>query len=307
MTRKLNLMLGIVIGALAALWVVGERGHLMLPSTRQFMREHGWRGLLNGQFWHAYFYGRWTNQYIGWGVRYTFPRVKPVAGKRYWGDEYHGKILPTELAQALISINQPIPRQDLEQLIPYPKAREIVLNGPPEIVAYECGCRAARENPCQPTQVCLVVGQPFADFVLEHNPQSSRRLTQTEALQLLQEEHARGHLHAAYFKDVMLNRFYAICNCCACCCGGLESMRRGVPMVTSSGYVAEVDQSRCEACGACAKACPFGAIHVNGASHVDWEKCMGCGVCEGQCPQRAITLGPDARKGQPLDARQLVV
>jgi ferredoxin len=32
---------------------------------------------------------------------------------------------------------------------------------------------------------------------------------------------------------------------------------------------------------------------------------MGCGVCEGQCPEGAITLVLDARKGQPLDVRQL--
>jgi hypothetical protein len=38
-----------------------------------------------------------------------------------------------------------------------------------------------------------------------------------EALDLLRAEHERGHLHSAWFKDVMLNRFYAICNCCKCC------------------------------------------------------------------------------------------
>jgi ferredoxin len=152
----------------------------------------------------------------------------------------------------------------------------------------------------------MVVGQPFVDFILEHNPQSSRRLTQEEAVELLRAERERGHLHAAYFKDVMLSRFYAICNCCKCCCGAIEAhTRRGVPMVTSSGYVAQVDEDVCKACGTCEDACPFGAIHVNGVSAVTWEKCMGCGVCEAKCPNDAVTLVRDERKGTPLDVRAL--
>jgi hypothetical protein len=26
-----------------------------------------------------------------------------------------------------------------------------------------------------------------------------------------------------YYKDAMLGRFYAICNCCACCCGAMQA------------------------------------------------------------------------------------
>ncbi|HEX3054246.1 MAG TPA: 4Fe-4S binding protein, partial [Aggregatilineaceae bacterium] len=188
---------------------------------------------------------------------------------------------------------------------PYATARDIVLEADPEIAVYECGCRSTRADPCQPTQVCMVVGQPFVDFVLEHNPETSRRVTQAEALKLLQEEHARGHMHAAYFKDVMFNRFYAICNCCGCCCAGIEAMKRGVPMVTSSGYVAQVDASRCEGCRTCEHACPFDAIQVNGSASINWEKCMGCGVCEGQCPNHVISLARDERKGLPLDVHHL--
>jgi len=206
----------------------------------------------------------------------------------------------------LLTVNEPI-RRDLEQIrIPHTIARQLVHDGPPEIAVYECPCRAARPTPCQPTQVCMIVGQPFVDFIIEHNPRTARKITTSEALALLEAEHARGHLHAAYFKDVMLNRFYAICNCCACCCGGIEAMTRcGVPMVISSGYVAAVNEIACLACGTCEDACPFGAIAVNGSAVVDWEKCLGCGICETQCTGAAITLVRDARKGEPLDVRAL--
>lgn len=295
----------LALASLLALWVFGERGRLLRRSTRALLREHGWRGVLNGAFWHAYLYGRWTGQYIGWSIRYVFPRTRPVPGNPRWAREYHGKILRTEDAKRLITVNEPI-RRDLEQIIPHAVARQLVLDGPPEIAVYECPCRAARPDPCQPTQVCMIVGQPFVDFAVEHNPRTARKISTGEALALLEAEHARGHLHAAYFKDVMLNRFYAICNCCACCCGGIEAMTRcGVPMVISSGYVAAVDETACLSCGMCEDACPFGAIAVNGSAVVDWEKCLGCGICESQCASAAITLVRDARKGEPLDVRAL--
>ncbi len=307
MLRKFVLVvLGIGLGALAALWLVGERGHLMQRSTRRLLHEKGWRYFFSVDFWHSYIYGRWSNQYIGLGIRHAFPAIKPADGQRGWADVYHGKILPTELAQALVSFDHHLPLQDLEQIIPYPTARNIVLDGPPDIAVYECPCRHARETPCQPTQVCMVVGQPFVDFVLEHNPHSSKRLTQPEALALLQAEHERGHLHAAYFKDVMLDRFYAICNCCKCCCGGIESMvKHGVPMLTSSGFVAQIDDDACEHCGNCENVCPFDAIVTDSTVSVAWDKCMGCGVCQGQCPYDAIALVRDERKGIPLDVRVL--
>jgi ferredoxin len=154
----------------------------------------------------------------------------------------------------------------------------------------------------------MVVGQPFVDFILEHNPQSSRKLNQMEALDLLKAEHERGHLHSAWFKDAMLNRFYAICNCCKCCCGGIEAMTKyGMPTMVSSGFVADVDQALCSgSCAKCLDACPFGALSMSdGVVARDWDKCMGCGVCVGQCPTGAIALVRDERKGLPLDVRVL--
>jgi ferredoxin len=152
----------------------------------------------------------------------------------------------------------------------------------------------------------MVIGQPFVDFVLEHNPHSSRRITQAEALELLQAEHERGHVHSAWFKDACLDRFYSICNCCKCCCGGIEAMTKyGVAMMAPSGYVAQIDEYLCTACGTCAETCPFGALSVEETSILDWEKCMGCGVCVEKCPEGAISLERDERKGTPLDVRLL--
>lgn len=297
------IIVGALVAALILLWLFGERWRLLRASTWRMMKEGGLH-LLHGL--HGYVYGRWTNQYISIFINRIIPRLGPRQ-RRWLADHQHSKVLTKEQAEALIRTKQEIPLQDLEQIIPYPTARDLVLKGPPDVAVYECACRHARSNPCQPTQVCMIVGQPFVDFTLEHNPQSSRRLIQEEALDLLEAEHERGHLHSAWFKDACLNRFYAICNCCKCCCGGIEAMvKYGVQTMASSGYVAHTDKDLCTGCGTCADACPFGALSVEADEKViNWEQCMGCGVCVEKCPNDATSLVRDEKKGLPLDVRVL--
>lgn len=299
------LAVAILFVSMVLFWLYAERWHPLRPSTWAVMRKTGWRSVLNLSAVHAYAYGRWTKQYLDLLTNQVFPRLS-AAGRKRWADRYHGKVLTHDQARAIVTLNREIPRRDLEQIIPYAMARDLVLKGPPEVAVFPCACRQRRVNPCLPIQVCMVIGQPFVDFILEHHPRTSRRLSQTETVELLEDEHRRGHLHSAWFKDVLLGRFYAICNCCKCCCGGIEAMRKhGVPMVASSGYVAQIDETACTACGACEEACPFGAIRMNGTVALDWDACMGCGVCVDSCPSQAISLMRDEKKGTPLDVRLL--
>lgn len=303
-------MLAIIIAfifclvSVLGLWLLGERWRLLRSSTRKFIREGGgWHRILNiDVIVFGYVYARWTNQFQRLLIKYIAPRLGP-RGKKWFSDHQHHKVLTHEHAKAIINLDHDIPLRDLEQIIPYPMARNLVLKGPPDVAAYECCCRHIRSNPCQPTQVCMVIGQPFVDFVLEHHPGSSRRLSQTEALQLLEDEHKRGHVHAAEFKTAFLDRFYVICNCCKCCCGGIEVMNKyGVRQMVSSGFVAETNSDLCNSCGACVSACPFGALLLEtDRVHMNWEKCMGCGVCIDLCPNNAKSLVRDERKGIPLD------
>jgi Pyruvate/2-oxoacid:ferredoxin oxidoreductase delta subunit len=123
-----------------------------------------------------------------------------------------------------------------------------------------------------------------------------------------------------YYKDAMLGRFYAICNCCSCCLsraesrgaqprggGAMQAHQHGTPMLASSGYVARVDADLCAACGTCADVCQFAVISVDdGFAHIDAADCMGCGVCVAHCPQEAISLVRDPAKGEPLEIQELV-
>jgi dissimilatory sulfite reductase (desulfoviridin) alpha/beta subunit len=154
--------------------------------------------------------------------------------------------------------------------------------------------------------VCLIIGEPFASFTVEHHPNRSRWINQERALEILQAEHERGHVHHAFFKDAMLGRFYAICNCCSCCCGAMQAWNNGTPMLASSGYVSRVDENLCTGCGACVDVCQFHALEMmDDKVHVNEERCMGCGVCVSKCEHEAYRLVRDARKSEPLDIQKL--
>lgn len=53
-----------------------------------------------------------------------------------------------------------------------------------------------------------------------------------------------------------------------------------------------VNQQVCVACGACAKACPRGAISIfRGCfAQTDAVKCVGCGLCVKACPAGCVSL-----------------
>ncbi len=305
---------------------------LVSPATKQFVRaawdahDHSLWAVL-----HSFVYARWPYLYIGIGKgdhpiakklapilrtwQRLFPKQEPEAlptpsltqATGTVADGYHAKVMPLHHACQLVTVNQPIELPDLEQVIPYVRARALIQRHPDQIIVMVCPCRAAKEDPCQPLDVCLVIGEPFVSFLLEHHPSRARRITQGEAVKILETEDARGRVHHAFFNDPMLGRFFGICNCCSCCCAAMKARRNGTPMLASSGYVAQVDEDECVACDTCQAFCQFGALGlVNGSNWVDQELCMGCGVCISKCPQEAITLRREPSKGVPLDIRALM-
>jgi ferredoxin len=299
---------------------------LIKPSTLEFTRHaRQTRGFSAWDWLHGYVYGRWPYLYISVGtgehwlakllgppMRFVTrlipkppPNGKPSAG---FADSYHGKVVPLASARQLVSVNEDLRLGDLEQIIPYPKARDIILQNPDHIVALDCPCRAARPNPCLPLDVCLLIGEPFASFVAEHHPHRARWINAQEAVEILRQEDERGHAHHAFFKDAMLGRFYAICNCCSCCCGAIQAHRNGTPMLASSGYLARVDEDLCTGCQTCAGTCQFQALSFQSGfvAEVDPVICMGCGICIDKCPNGALSLQRATEKGIPLELKTLM-
>ncbi len=156
----------------------------------------------------------------------------------------------------------------------------------------------------------MFVGDPFASFIAGTNPKF-RKISQDEAVKILEFAHHKGFVHTAYFKKEAGSRFVAICNCCGCCCLGIRMwnlLGGTVPIMTSSGYVAEVNDD-CNACAACADGtCSFGAISMDENTQkvaINLTKCMGCGVCVDACSRKAIHLRREPSKGDPLDIEEL--
>lgn len=277
----------------------------MNPSTWRLLKEEGILGFLKGRTLHGYIYLRWINAYVKFARKTLLPRLSRREDQ-WLENRYHAKVLTEVEAEAIITVKRDVDLHKVsDQMIPYTEARDIVIKQPHAIATIDCACRSASENPCHPKNVCMIIGQPFVDFVMDQNP-SAHRLSEKEALQLLKEEHERGHVHAAWFKDACIGRFYAICNCCKCCCTGVKGMKEyGMEIVAASGYVAEVDESLCiPNCSACEEVCIYDAIKVteDGVKR-EWEVCRGCGLCSSRCETGAITLKRDKRKGEPMDVR----
>jgi NAD-dependent dihydropyrimidine dehydrogenase PreA subunit len=303
--------------AAAAWWLLGLHSAVVIAvfvilfvidaACRRFNRA----GLLTSV--HGLAYGWQTVRYIGffrWLARQGSLGHFAVRRLIHVPERYHGKILPTALAKKLVdgrfAVEQPI---DVgERIVPFAQCRDLVLRTNTRIGVYECACRLSRGAAgCKPSMVCMVFGSSANACAMLHSGSGAYRdITRQEALALLEAEHARGHVHTAFFKDVAAGRFFALCNCCACCCAGIEMMMAyGDHILISSGYVAVVDAGQCVGCRKCERACPFGAITVVGRmAYVDEDKCQGCGVCTA-CPKKAISLRLEPSKGDPLDIEEL--
>lgn len=304
-----------------------RKRNMISPPTRAYISES--RKAPEFTLWkliHGYVYARWTYIYISagrgnhWLAKVFGPAVRWMSGlfpgknsmedplaSGTFADGYHGKVMPLDAAKSLISVQQDIQLCDLEKVIPYPRARDIILRNPDHIVALECPCRAGVEDPCLPMDVCLIVGDPMAGMVRQFHPDRSRQITREEAAAILEAEHERGHVHHAFFKDAVLGRYYAICNCCSCCCGAMHAHQNGTPMLASSGYEVSVQEELCSGCEQCVEMCPFDVLSVPGGTvAAELEKCMGCGVCVSNCAQGALSLVRNPVRGEPLEIGELI-
>lgn len=286
-----------------------------------------------GDFWAAYLYLKYTDRFVNKALETAGmphkelppldPGVEEMLGAVAWQVSeaamsaetslYHGKVVRPQDARKLVTLKEDVDISPPERVVPFKIARDIVIHSPESIVVGACPCRGAAENPCLPEgqqDVCMFIGEPWASFMDENNAKY-HRISQDEAVKILEDCHEKGFVHTAYFEHAAGNRLDAICNCCGCCCLGVKMwnlLGGTVPLLAPSGYVAEVN-AECNGCGLCATThCKFNAIAMSDdgmTAVIDDGKCMGCGVCESVCPVEALHLRRDPAKGDPLDMDEL--
>ena len=136
------------------------------------------------------FFARWTKiPLIGRLVR----RVANAYGRNMEG----GYLLTTDEAEQIVD------------------SAEGVAVGP-------CTCRAVFRNCDNPIDVEIMLGATRHIF-MEHMPHDSHEITKEEAKDILKDCHRRGLIHTII---KCREDYYAICNCCTCCCVPLRMNKK---------------------------------------------------------------------------------
>jgi len=83
-----------------------------------------------------------------------------------------------------------------------------------ELAVGPCACRQITHKCDNPVRAEIMLGMEGNVFVTER-PQDYRRIGKEEAKQILRDCHERGLIHTII---KCRDDYYAICNCCSCCC-----------------------------------------------------------------------------------------
>jgi ferredoxin len=205
----------------------------------------------------------------------------------------------TQIGRSLVR-EESLPVDPAVEVLDWERATHVVGEAT-SIAVGTCPCRQHAElmgRSCgAPTRTCLSFGAA-ADALVRAG--IADRITNDEGLQILTEAKAAGLAQTA---DNVQRGITYLCNCCGCCCGMMQSIRRfGVTgSIVSSNWVAQVDHTMCRGCKKCARACPAQAVtmvdnHGQGLRKywavVDPDACLGCGVCDEVCRFGAHSMAP---------------
>jgi ferredoxin len=205
------------------------------------------------------------------------------------GETQFSRVLPSEQALA---------REPSLHVLDHERASRIVEEAW-EISVGMCSCRHREQHLgrgcAAPMDTCLTFNT-IAASLNKHGV--SKPADKVQALEILARAAEQDLVQIA--ENVQTGVGF-LCNCCACCCGTLKSVRRFgfLHPVHSTSYEPAIDEARCRGCGRCVNACPVEALHLVSANLPDRkqrkarlraEACLGCGLCVRKCRHGAMRL-----------------
>ncbi|OHD66001.1 MAG: hypothetical protein A2176_09525 [Spirochaetes bacterium RBG_13_51_14] len=160
-------------------------------------------------------------------------------------------------------------------------------------VFHTCPCRHSMHltghacSRASPQDGCLTFGDYSLGIASEGN---GRSVSKKEMYDIVAERRDKNLVF--FTSNVLPSSPTAICTCCDCCCRALKIHNSfSKNLVTPSHLIAEIDESLCNNCGRCIKACNTHAHYFDNKKHVyNHDNCIGCGNCIIPCRKKAIKM-----------------
>jgi NAD-dependent dihydropyrimidine dehydrogenase PreA subunit len=209
----------------------------------------------------------------------------------------------TQVGRSLVN-EESLPDGDYVEILDWERASHVVSSATAASVGI-CQCRhkaSHLDKVCdKPQRACLTLNYAAESMARSGHAQP---ITISEAMGILEQCKESGLAQSG--DNVQRNLTY-ICNCCGCCCGMVNAIRKFDirNAIVSSNWIREVDLSKCKGCGKCAKVCPVDAIDVveemqDGKKKrwvvCDDSLCLGCGVCYASCKFGGIIMRPREKR-----------
>ena len=103
-----------------------------------------------------------------------------------------------------------------------PDEAEAIVDSAEGVAVGPCTCRTIFRNCDNPIDVEILLGSTRHIF-MEHMPHDSHEITKEEAREIPRDCHRRGLIHTVI---KCREDYYAICNCCSCCCVPLRMSKQ---------------------------------------------------------------------------------
>ena len=204
----------------------------------------------------------------------------------------------TQIGRSLVR-EEALPMGDHTEILDYERASHIIQTASAVGVSM-CACRHKAmhlgDNCDAPMEVCMTFNRSATTMV---HSGIAKAIDVNEGMRLLDQCKEAG---LAQTGDNVQQEVGYMCNCCGCCCGMMNGIRRFdiKNAIVTSNWTMTVDAEHCKGCGQCAKACPINAIDMaptgstNGKpkkqAQIENELCLGCGVCYSACKFEGLKM-----------------